>query len=118
MTGTMVNTCSLILSLPDYKHTIIVDLLQEWRDKRLYTLLEAATLVGHLESATQVNRWGHVWFLTLRAALRTAIKQRYHTLAYQYKKYPERWKYLNQPIPPHMMDRLESIAAQEVARVV
>jgi len=81
-------------------------------------LLNAAKLTGQLEAAAQLNRWGRVWFLYLRSAMRTAIRQQYHALAHQCRNEPEKWTYLNIPLPIHMMDRLDSLVAQKVAKVV
>jgi len=100
--GTMIDTRSMFLWLPDYKRLLIVALLAEWLEKDYFTIHEALVLQGTLMDASRFYRWGRINFFILSAVIRKAMSQKYEILrrgwAEERKKYWEN-KIANTALP-------------------
>ena len=79
VTGTMVNSRSMMIWQPDYKRKHLVTTLAKWiASPRLsFTILQAAELNGLLIDASRCCRWGRALFIILQNTLRNLLKQHY-----------------------------------------
>ena len=75
--GLIVDSRSMTVTLPDYKFDRTVALIDEWRHRGTFTILDAAILVGQLIHATECCRWGRPLFFNLQNTLRHLILAEY-----------------------------------------
>ena len=70
VTGFNINSRTLQVSLPDYKREHLQALLDKWLQRKTYTLLDAAELLGLLNNLSSICRWMRPRYFALQNAAR------------------------------------------------
>jgi hypothetical protein len=75
MVGRIIDTCQLVVQLPDYKgqQLILILILSEWLTKTKFTLHQASELHGKLNDVTFANRWAQAYYFALQNTMRRSL---------------------------------------------
>jgi len=115
VTGYIVDSRLLRVSLPDYKREQLAALLLDWQSESTFTLLKAAELYGSLQSATRFYRWGRVQFLIFQSVIGEALRTRHGYLLRRYPDFARRRQFAR-ALPPRLADRLEPLIQRDKAK--
>ena len=114
MNGWIVNSRTLTIALPDEKRSRLLDLLNEWANKKRFSIRELAVLLGVLMDHSRPLPWFRARFSALFYTMRTVLNQRYSAL----KFYEDRKRIqhsIEGKLPADLRYRLAGLVATEVA---
>lgn len=115
--GYLVDSRAMTVGLLPTKREEAVRQLSNWLQKTEYTLREAATLNGMIESMARYNRWGRTYLTALQHEIRTALTARYGKLMRD-SKAQRRAQQVAERLPRSAIHRTCSLVARHIARAL
>ena len=115
--GYQVDSRTMTVGLLPSKREEAVRQLSNWLDKTEFTLREAATLNGMIDSMARYNRWGRTYLTALQHEIRQALTTRYGKLTRD-RKIQLRAQQIAEKLPRSALHRTSSLVAQHIARAL
>lgn len=117
--GWWINSRSLTVSVPTDRRNDVLATMEKWLTAKSFSMIEAATLHGKLESIFRFHRWGRAQFFVLRANFRHVIQQRYHAVIRRDPKFKEKARQRYAAILPQAQrERMENLVSRDLAAVI
>ena len=115
--GYMLNSRSMRVSILEYKRDQMLELLLQWLSMVSFTLQQAATFHGKLESLSKYCPWARVWFFALQNAIRRILSARFHYIKRTYNR-KRRRQQLEGTMPAGSEPRITQLLVKEKAQLL
>jgi hypothetical protein len=115
MVGFTINSRKMTVALLQYKRDQTVETITPWLTMPTFTLLQAATLCGQLESTSKCNRWIRPYFFSVQNAIRAALIEKWKKVRGYYKRKGIEKTKAKYKLPKHLERRLVPLIARDKA---
>ncbi len=116
-TGRQINTQTMTFGLTDTKRNILLTIFQQWLQKKRSDLLEFGVLLGHLNDASQCNRWARTRYFALQNHVNRILRTRFHQVKGSMARRGTALQLENQ-LPRALLQRLPVLIAKEQATLL
>lgn len=115
--GTIVNTRTMMLSLPPDRRTKITAALDKWAGSKEFTLLEACSIFGSMSSICDVAPWAKPYLYTIQNLLSRAISAAYKAHRTK-RRVAQLTKKYTAVLSPRLLHRLQPLVESHIATAI